>query len=136
MLPDADEVHATIMEPVEAHLAARPDDWRGAWRVALTVLSHGTADLDAPEVQAALRNAEAAIRDDARLLTRRAFAPGDLAADLVTVAVGRAPDPMHLDIAQRLAAVVGRPLTRVAGAEDHEVYLTSPQILATWLGAR
>lgn len=136
MLPDADDVHAAIMKPIEAYLVEHPDDWSGAWKTALTVLSNGAADLDAPAVQASLVNAEAAIRDDGRLLTRRAFGPGELPADLVTIAVSQAPDPLHLTIAQRIAALVDRPLTRVSGADDHEVYLSRPEILAAWLSGR
>jgi pimeloyl-ACP methyl ester carboxylesterase len=134
MLPDGDEVHAAIMKPVEAHLVERPDDWRGAWATALTVLSNGTVDFDAPVVQQMLGNAEAAIRDDARLLTRRRFHPDELPANLVTIAVSETPDPMHLAIAQRISGLVNRPLTVVRGAADHEVYLSQPEILAAWLG--
>ena len=136
MLPDADAMHAAIMEPVEAHLLAHPGDWTGAWRVALTVLSEGRADFDAPEVRAALRNAEPAIRDDARHLTRRAFAPGDLPAGLVTVAVSAQPDPMHQDIANRLAHLIEGTPAVVEDADGHEVYLSRPQVLAGWLAGR
>jgi hypothetical protein len=100
------------------------------------VLSGGRADFEAPEVLAALRNAEAAIRDDARQLTRRSFGPGDLPADKVTLAVSEQPDPMHLEIAERLAKLIGREPVRVAGADDHEVYLKRPRVLAEWLGTR
>jgi pimeloyl-ACP methyl ester carboxylesterase len=136
MLPDADAMHGAIMEPVEAHLTAHPGDWEGAWRVVLTVLSEGRADFAAPEVLAALRNAEPAIRDDARHLTRRSFGPGDLPGGMVTLAVSEQPDPMHLDIAERLAKLIGREPVRVPSADDHEVYLKRPQVLAEWLGGR
>lgn len=136
MSPDADAVHGAIMEPVEAHLTAHPGDWAGAWRVVLTVLSEGRADFEAPEVLAALRNAEPAIRDDARQLTRRSFGPGDLPTGKVTLAVSEQPDPMHLDIAERLAKLIGREPVRVPNADDHEVYLKRPRVLAEWLSAR
>ncbi|MGK5680572.1 alpha/beta fold hydrolase [Actinoplanes sp. URMC 104] len=136
MLPDADATHAAIMEPIEAYLVAHPDDWQGAWRVALTVLSEGRADLEAPETRATMVNAEAAIRDDARQLTRRAFGPGELPADRVTLAVSEAPDPVHLEIAERVAKLIDRSPVRVEGAHDHEVYRSRPGVLATWLGAR
>ena len=136
MLPDADAIHAAIMAPVEAHLVAHPGDWEGAWRVVLTVLSEGRADFGAPEVLAALRNAEPAIRDDARHLTRRAFSAGDLPAGKVILAVSEKPDPMHLDIAERLAELVGAEPVRVSGADDHEVYLKRPRVLAEWLAGR
>ena len=133
MLDEGEVVHAAIMEPIEAHLGQHPDDWAGAWRVALTVLSEGRADLESPEVRAALRNAEPAIRDDARQLTRRSFGPGDLPADGVTIAVSEAPDPIHLEVAERLGKQSGREPVRVPGALDHEVYLHHPQVIADWM---
>ncbi|WP_127499965.1 alpha/beta fold hydrolase [Actinoplanes solisilvae] len=136
LLPDADATRAAIMEPVEAHLVAHPEDWEGAWRVVLTVLSEGRPDFEAPEVRAALRNAEAAMRDDARPLTRRSFGVGDLPAGEVILAVSEQPDPMHLDIAERLAKLIGEQPERVAGADDHEVYLKRPRVLAEWLAGR
>jgi hypothetical protein len=137
MLPDGDALHASIMAPVEGHLAEHPADWRGAWSTALTVMSGGAADLDAPHVRASLANAEPAIRDDARLLTRRRFGPGELPSDgLVTIATGAAPSPLHAAIAVRLGELVGRPPAAVPGADDHETYLTAPAVIASWLAAR
>jgi pimeloyl-ACP methyl ester carboxylesterase len=137
MLPDADAIHASIMAPVEDHLAAHPDDWRGAWSTALTVMSGGAADLGSPHVRASLANAEAVIRDDARRLTRRRFEPGELPSDgLVTIATGAAPSPLHAAIAARLGELVGRPPVKVSGADDHESYLIAPAVIASWLAAR
>jgi pimeloyl-ACP methyl ester carboxylesterase len=136
MLPGAAELHAQIMEPVEAHLATHPDEWAGAYGVMLDVLSEGRADHDAPAVRRMVVNAEAVLRDDARLITTHAFAPGELPADRVTIAVGSGTDPLHAAIADRLAAVLGRPPLVVEEADDHEVYLSRPNVLADALAAR
>lgn len=136
MIPDGPAIHASIMEPIERYLAAEPDDWTGAYRVMLDVLSEGRADHRDPLVMRMALNAEAALRDDARLITTRAFRPGELAPHLVTLAVSATPDPLHLAVAERLAEVVGRPVRRVPGADDHEVYLRRPDVLADWLARR
>jgi pimeloyl-ACP methyl ester carboxylesterase len=136
VLPGAAEVHAGMMAPIEAHLAERPGDWAGAYDVMLGVLSEGRADLDSPAVVAQRVNAEAALRDDARTITLHAFAPGELPADRVTVAVGRGTSPLHAAIAERLEADLGRPALVVDDADDHEVYLTAPEVLAVALAGR
>jgi hypothetical protein len=125
-----------MMAPVEAHLRAHPDDWAGAYLVMLQVISNGQADPASPAVRRALRNAEAIVRDDGRLITRRGFVDGELPAGRVTVAVGEQPDPMHLAIAERLAELTGRPVERVTGADEHEIYLTRPEVLAKWVSNR
>jgi len=135
VLPGAAAMHAEIMAPIEAHLAARPDDWVGAYDVMLEVLSEGRADLDSPAVAAQRVNAEAALRDDARVLTRHVFAPGELPADLVTVAVGKNTGALHAAIADVLAAEIG-PALVVEDADDHEVYLNRPEVLAAALADR
>jgi pimeloyl-ACP methyl ester carboxylesterase len=137
MLPDGEAIHASILAPVDAYLAEHPDDWRGAWRTALTVMSGGAADLESPHLRATLANAEAVIRDDARLLTRRRFEPGELPSDgLVTIATGARPSPLHAEIAARLGELVGRPPVAVRHADDHETYLIEPPVIASWLAAR
>ena len=136
MLPDGAALHAGLLAPIEAHLAAHPDDWQGAYAVMLEVVSAGAADLDAPAVRRMAVNAEAALRDDARILTAHAFAPGELPADRVTIAVGAQPSPLHAAIAERLAAGLGTVPLVVAGADDHEVYLQRPEVLAVALAAR
>lgn len=136
MLPDGDKLHAAIMEPVEAHLDEHPGDWAGAWRTALTVISDGRADLESPQVRASLVNAEVVIRDDARLLTARGFAEGELPATGVTVAISSAPDPAHAAIAERLGELIGCPPVVVPGATGHEVYLSDPAVLTAWLTDR
>jgi pimeloyl-ACP methyl ester carboxylesterase len=135
VLPGAAELHARIMAPIDAHLAAHPDDWPGAYAVMLDVLSEGRADLDSPLARRMILNAEAVLRDDARIVTTHAFAPGELPADRVTVAVGRGTDPLHAAIADRITADLGRPPLVVEEADAHEVYLSRPTVLADVLVA-
>ena len=82
------------------------------------------------------RNAEAFIRDDGRLIVHRVFAPGEVPADRVTIAIGEYADPMHVALSDGLSALLGRPVERVVGADEHEVYVSRPQVLATWLNDR
>ena len=136
VLPDGADLHAGIMAPIEAHLAAHPDDWDGAYLVMLDVLSEGRADLDSPAVAAMRVNAEAVLRDDGQVITAHAFAPGELPADLITIAVGKGTSPIHAEIAERLAAELGRPALVVDEADEHEVYLSQPEVLADALAGR
>jgi pimeloyl-ACP methyl ester carboxylesterase len=134
VLPGAAELHAGLVAPIDAHLAARPGDWVGAFHVMLGVLSEGRADLSAPEVRRMAVNAEAALRDDSPLLTTRSFAPGELpATGLVMVATSEAPNELHAAIAARVAELTGGAPVVVRGADDHEIYLSRPEILADWL---
>jgi pimeloyl-ACP methyl ester carboxylesterase len=136
VLPDAEALHGQIMAPIEAHLAAHPDDWTGAYAVMLDVLSEGRADMGSEAVRRQMANAEAALRDDARIITRHRFAPGELPADRVVVAVGAGTNPLHAMIAERLAELLGRPPLVVEEAKDHEVYLWQPDVLADALAGR
>jgi pimeloyl-ACP methyl ester carboxylesterase len=133
---DAAELHTGIMAPIEAHLAVHPDDWTGAYAVLLEVLSEGRADLDAPAVRLQMVNAEAALRDDARVITTHAFAPGELPADRVTIAVGGGTSPLHAAVAEALGAELRTPTLVVADADEHEIYLTRPDVLAEALANR
>jgi pimeloyl-ACP methyl ester carboxylesterase len=136
VLPDADALHGQITAPIEAHLAAHPDDWTGAYAVMLDVLSEGRADMASEAVRLQMVNAEPALRDDARIITRHRIAPGELPADRVAIAVGGGTSPLHAMIAERLAELVGRPPLVVEDAKDHEVYLWQPEILADALASR
>src|SRR4029453_13222388 len=102
--------------------------------VMLGVLSEGRADPSAPEVRLMAANAEAVLRDDGPLITTRRFADGELPADLVTVAVSETPDPLHAEIADRVAALVGSTPVVVPGADHHESYLRRPALIAGFLG--
>jgi pimeloyl-ACP methyl ester carboxylesterase len=136
MLPGGAELGRALQEPAERHLAEHPGDWRGAYHVLLDTLSDGRADHAAPVVLAAERNAEAILRDDGPLITTRAFAAGELPADLVTIAMSESPEPLHEDIAHRIAALLGREPVRVPDAKTHEVYLEHPEVLAAFLAGR
>ncbi len=136
MLPDGPQLQAELNAPAEAYLAAHPGDWVGAAHVTLDVLSEGRADHRAPEVRAMMRNAEAFVRDDAQLIVARGFAPGELPAGLVSVAVSRDPNPLHAAIAASVARLTGRPPVVVDKADDHEIYLHRPEVLAEFLAAR
>ncbi|MBM7785224.1 alpha/beta fold hydrolase [Tenggerimyces flavus] len=133
-LPDGADLHASILVPLDAQLAAQPGDWRAAFAVLIELMSGGAADLSSPEVQAQMVNAEAAVRDDARIITRHEFAPGSLPAGKVAVAIGKNAAPMHVAIAERLTAEVGAEPIIVEAADDHEVYLSQPDVLADALG--
>jgi pimeloyl-ACP methyl ester carboxylesterase len=135
VLPGAAEMHAGLVAPIDAHLADHPGDWVGAFHVMLGVLSEGRADLAAPEVRRMEANAEAVLRDDSPLLTSRSFAPGELpATGLITVATSEAPNELHAAIAATVGQLIGREPVTVKGADDHEIYLSRPQVLADWLG--
>jgi hypothetical protein len=83
-----------------------------------------------------MANAEAMLRDDGQFIVGRGFAPGELPAGLVTIAVGEEPNPLHRAISATIAGLVGQEPVPVKGADDHEVYLSRPEILADWLVAR
>jgi hypothetical protein len=119
------------MAPAESHLAANPGDWRGAFLVLLDVMSEGRADASSPGVVAMLANAEAMVRDDARVITRHAFRPGDLPPDLCTVAIGKGASPVHAGIADVLCAQLGAAPVVVDDADEHEIYLSRPEVLAS-----
>jgi pimeloyl-ACP methyl ester carboxylesterase len=133
MLPGAAEMHAAIMAPIDDYLASHPGDWAGGYHAMLDVLSDGRADHSDPLVKRMAANAEAVLRDDGPLITMRGFAPGELPAGRVTVAVSMTPDPMHAEIASLIAALVSAAPVVVAGADDHEVYLRRPGVIADFL---
>jgi hypothetical protein len=126
-------MHAALTAPIDAYLAEHAGDWVGGFHVMLGILSAGGADLSAPEVKLMEANAEAALRDDGPLITTRAFVRGELPAGLVTVAVSETPNPLHAEIADRVAALVGSAPVVVPGADDHEIYLSRPAVIADFL---
>jgi pimeloyl-ACP methyl ester carboxylesterase len=133
VLPDGAALHAQVMAPLEAHLAVHPGDWMGAYCLFLEMTSDGEADLTTPTARRMARNAEAMLRDDARIITRHGFAPGELPADRVTVVVGGGAGPLHVAIAECLETRLGRPTLVVEDADEHEVYLHRPDVLAAAL---
>lgn len=135
-LPDGPRTHADIMAPIEAYVSDHPGDWTGAYRVMLDVISEGRADFESPLVAAQTRNAEAALRDDARIITRHRFAPGSLRDKPITVVLGKGTSPAHAAVADQLTAELGRPALVVDAATDHEIYLLEPTVLAEALADR
>jgi pimeloyl-ACP methyl ester carboxylesterase len=136
MLPDADELRRTLHGPYEHYLDEHPGDWVGAIHVLLDTLSQGRADHSSPVVEQAEQNAEAMLRDEGPFITARAFVPGELPADKITIAVSEAPGPLHGAIAHTLAELTGRPAVTVKGADTHEVYLRDPDVIAHFLTSR
>ena len=136
VLDEADELHAMLMAPVEAYLAEHPYDWTGAYDVMLGSISGGQADLADPRVAAMRRNAEAAVRDDAQVITRHRLSMDKLAAAQAVLAIGEQPTELHARIVDELSARSGLPVWRVPGADDHEVYLDRPDVLAKALLSR
>ena len=130
VLPDADALHELIMGPAHAHLAAHPGDWTGAYDLMLMAMSGGEADLGDPTVAAMRRNAEAAVRDDAEVITRHRFRSDDLEAVQAMIAVGSGAGELQAGMAEGLANLMGRPAWIVPGIDDHEIYLHQPAKLA------
>ena len=124
------ELHAQMVAPIETHLARRPGDWTGAFAVMLETISGGEADLASAAVARQMVNAEAAVRDDAAIITRYDFGPGSLAADRVRLARCRKASDLHAAVVDRLAARHGLAVIDVDAATDHEVYLSEPAVLA------
>ena len=135
MLPDGLALHAQLMAPITEFLSAHPTDWDGAFDIMTMIMSGGAADLQAPSVQRMRRNAEPALRDDGPMITVQPLHPRPGAAEVV-IATGASPDPLLGRIAAVLAAAFGTHVWTVTDAEDHEVYLSAPQVLAAALGAR
>lgn len=136
VLPNGRELLAAINAPIDAYLADHPGDWAGAYHVALDVLSEGRADHSAPQVELMAANAEAMLRDDSPHLATRGFAPGELPADIVTVVTGARPAPIHAAMAEAVGALIGKPPVVVPEADDHEVYILRPEVMADFLAAR
>lgn len=124
------EIHGAIMKPIEAYLNEHPEDWTGAYAVMLEIISGGQADLASAAVAAQMANAEAAVRDDARIITRHEFAPGSLPSGRVRLARGGGASDLHAGVIERIVAVHDLTTVVVDAALDHEVYLTDPEVLA------
>jgi pimeloyl-ACP methyl ester carboxylesterase len=136
VLPGADALHELIMGPAHAHLAAHPGDWTGAYDLMLMAMSGGEADLGDPTVAAMRRNAEAAVRDDAEVITLHRFGADELEAVPAMVAVGSGVAEPLAAVAGRLADLMGRPVWTAPGIDDHEIYLHQPGLLAEAVAAR
>ena len=124
------QIHGEIMKPIEAFLAGHPDDWTGAYAVMLDIISGGRADLTSAAVAAQMANAEAAVRDDARIITRHEFAAGSIPPGRVRLARGGGASDLHAGVIERLTAAHNLTAVVVDAALDHEVYLSDPTVLA------
>ena len=135
MLPGGLALHAQLVAPMEEFLSTHPADWAGAFDIMTMTMSGGAADLQAPAVQRMRRNAEAALRDDGPIITAHPLQPrpGEAA---VVIATGARPDPLLGQIAAALATAFGTSVWSVPDADDHEIYLSAPHVLAAALGAR
>lgn len=135
ILPDGLSMHAQMLEPMEQFLRTHPGDWSGAFDVMLMIMSGGAADLTAPSVERMRRNAEAAVRDDARHIVGHHLDPRPGLTDVV-VTTGAGVDPLLEEVAGALAAGYGTTVTSVAAAYEHEIYLSEPDVLAELVAAR
>ena len=124
------QIHDEIMKPIEAYLDEHPDDWPGAYAVMLDIISGGQADLASAAVAAQMVNSEAAVRDDARIITRHEFAPGSIPSARVRLARGGGVSDLHAGVIERLTADHHLTTVVVDAALDHEVYLSDPAVLA------
>lgn len=123
-------MHQAFMAPSEDFLVAHPGDWAGAYLKLVETISGGAADLASTAVLSQLRNAEPAVRDDARIMTRHAFPPATLPADRVRVAVSRGVNDLHARIAAKLVDDHHVEAIVVESAENQEVYRHAPEVLA------
>jgi len=124
------QIHDEIMQPIEAYLDEHPDDWTGAFAAMLEIISQGHADLASAAVAAQMANAESAVRDDARIITRHELTPGSISPQRVRLAHGKGVSDLHAGIIGRLVADYGLRTVVVDAALDHEVYLSEPEVLA------
>ena len=134
VLPYGPALHAQLVAPMHDHLQAHPADWRGAFEAMLMVMSGGEADLGTARVQRMMRNAEAAVRDDATVITAHSLNPEPGAAE-VLIAAGAGVDPLLDQIAGALAAAYGTSVRPVPAAYEHEIYLSRPEVLADVVAA-
>jgi pimeloyl-ACP methyl ester carboxylesterase len=135
MLEGGRELQAQMMAPVEAHLAEHPGDWPGALTRMLAIISDGHADLASDAVRLQMANAEPAVRDDARHIATHVFTPGEIPADRVQLAHGAGVSPVLKAVITALEAEYALPVRVVDAAQDHEVYLSAPEVLAEAFGA-
>jgi pimeloyl-ACP methyl ester carboxylesterase len=128
VLPDGLALHAQMLQPIDEYLQEHPGDWSGAYDVMLMIMSGGAAELADGRVERMRRNAEAALRDDGPIITAHRLHPSAGAAD-VTVATGPSPDALLGQIAAVLADEFGTTVRLVPDADDHEIYLSRPEVL-------
>jgi pimeloyl-ACP methyl ester carboxylesterase len=120
------DITASIMAPVDGHLAAHPGDFIGAQAILLAAVIGAPVSVDDPAFAATRANAEPFVRDEPAItispLDQQALATAD-----VTLGVGSSPNELVAAAVDVLAGWTGR--TPVQVAADHEVYLTDPEVL-------
>jgi pimeloyl-ACP methyl ester carboxylesterase len=126
VVPGGSEITASIMAPVDAHLAARPGDFIGAQAILLAAVLGAPVSVDDPAFAATRANAEPFVRDEPAITTTPLDAPALAAAD-ITIGVGSSPNELIAAAVDVLAGWTGRAPVRVAA--DHEVYLIDPEVL-------
>jgi pimeloyl-ACP methyl ester carboxylesterase len=132
VVPGAEELNAEIMAPIDAHLAAHPNDYVGAQALLLTAILGFPVAADDPAFAATRVNAEPMIRDEPAV-TLRPFAPGELDGVPITLAIGSAPNDAVGAAAAGLADLLGHDPVTIEG--DHEIYLADPTVLTGVVGA-
>jgi hypothetical protein len=83
-----------------------------------------------------LLGGQAAVRDDAEVITRHRFGADELEAVPAMVVVGSGVTELLAAVAGRLGDLMGRPVWTVPGIDDHEIYLHQPELLAEAVAAR
>jgi pimeloyl-ACP methyl ester carboxylesterase len=131
VVPGGAAANAAFMAPVEAHLAAHPDDYVGAQALLLTAILGTPVTVDDPALVPARANAEPMIRDEPQI-PLRPFTADELATRPVTVAVGSAPNEVIALATEVLAELIGSPTVVASG--EHEIYLFDPRILTSLVG--
>ena len=54
----------------------------------------------------------------------------------MTVATGARPAPIHAAMADAVGALIGKPPVVVPEADDHEIYVLRPDVMADFLAAQ
>lgn len=132
LLPDGAAVSEALLADATAHLAAHPGDYQGAFPVFMAAMGVPADELDSPQIHRLSRNAEAMLRDDASFV-RYPVPFAQVPADRITIAIGETSNALHEGLADLLADEFARPVHRVPGAHEHEVYLSDPPVLGAWL---
>lgn len=127
-LPHGPALHAEFVRPLDHHLALHPADWAGAYDVLQAMMSGGQAEPETPRSLLMRRNAEAAVRDDAMIITAHQLDPSP--DRNVTIATGAGVNQLLEQIAGTLAAAYGTEVLTVPAADEHEIYLSRPDVLA------
>lgn len=127
-LTDGAALHAQLTVPIKDYLVTHPTDWEGAYDLLLAMMSGDHAEPETSRGLRMRRNAEAAVRDDALIITAHPLDPRP--SRHVTIATGAGVNPLLEQIAASLAAAYGTEVVTLPAADEHEVYLSRPDVLA------